>query len=173
MQIDEDTHLSLRGEPRVIGSVPLEKTYRRSLFHPISRPNRKNLAVHVSLSSIFTMSKSGPWEPLSRAASWKRCFLIFGNRILLPVPRQHICPIRKSLPPGRKAVCISEAGYMADGFCCQHPKMTKPTKNETPILSSKIPSRAGAFLPARREACMWELGKESARTTQRIPPPPP
>jgi len=82
-------------------------------------------------------------------------------------------PYQKSLPPGRKAVCISEAGYMADGFCCQHPKMTKPTKNETPILSSKIPSRAGAFLPARREACMWELGKESARTTQRIPPPPP
>jgi len=56
-------------------------------------------------------------------------------------------PYQKSLPPGRKAVCISEAGYMADGFCCQHPKMTKPTKNETPISPSKIPSITGAFLP--------------------------
>ena len=68
MQIDEDTHLSLHSEECVIGSVPLEKTYRRSLFADLTI-DRKNFAVHVSLSSIFTMSKSGPWEPLSRAAS--------------------------------------------------------------------------------------------------------
>jgi hypothetical protein len=43
-------------------------------------------------------------------------------------------PFQKSLPPGRKAVCISEAGYMADPFGCQHQKMTKPTKNEAPEL---------------------------------------
>ncbi len=45
-------------------------------------------------------------------------------------------PFQKSLPPGRKAVCISEAGYMADPFGCQHPKMTKLTKNETPVLEA-------------------------------------
>ena len=69
MQIDEDTHLSLRGEPRVIGSVPLRENVPSKSIRPNSRSDRKNLAVHVSLSSIFTMSKSGPWEPLSRAAS--------------------------------------------------------------------------------------------------------
>src|SRR4051812_23492285 len=103
------------------------------------------------------MSKSGPWEPLSRAASVEARLLIFGNRILLPVPRQHICPIRKSLPPGRKAVCISEAGYMADGFCCQHPKMTKPTKNETPVRPSKKPCGSGLFHPPRPAPQMWEV----------------
>jgi hypothetical protein len=80
-------------------------------------------------------------------------------------------PYQKSLPPGRKAVCISEAGYMADGFCCQHPKMTKPTKNETPISPSKIPSRAGTFSPSRPEPCMWEVGESSARRRRGIPRP--
>src|ERR1700749_3092583 len=69
MQIDEDTHLSLRGEPRVIGSVPLRENVPSKSVRPISRSDRRNLAVHVSLSSIFTMSKSGPREPLSRATS--------------------------------------------------------------------------------------------------------
>src|SRR3569833_4571085 len=69
MLIDEDTHLSLRSEERVIGSVPLRENVPSKSVCPISRSDRKNLAVHVSLSSIFTMSKSGPWEPLSRAAS--------------------------------------------------------------------------------------------------------
>ena len=54
-------------------------------------------------------------------------------------------PYQKSLPPGRKAVCISEAGYMADGFCCQHPKMTKPTKFKTAVPPLENPRRSGAF----------------------------
>jgi len=59
-------------------------------------------------------------------------------------------PYQKSLPPGRKAVCISEAGYMADGFCCQHPKMTKPTKSEIIGPAFKKPRRAGPFFPPRQ-----------------------
>src|SRR5690606_1671399 len=94
---DEDTHLSLRSEERVIGSVPLRNVPSKSV-RPISRSDRKNLAVHVSLSSIFTMSKSRPRDPLSRATSWKQGFLIFGNRRVLPVTRQRLCPILKTLP---------------------------------------------------------------------------
>ena len=91
MQIDEDTHLSLRSEERVIGSVPLRENVPSKSVRPISRSDRKNLAVHVSLSSIFTMSKSGPQEPLSRKASVKQELLNFGNRRVLPVARQHLC----------------------------------------------------------------------------------
>jgi hypothetical protein len=29
---------------------------------------------------------------------WKQCFLIFGNKRVLPVTRQHLCPFLKSLP---------------------------------------------------------------------------
>jgi hypothetical protein len=63
----------------VIGSVPLEKTYRRSLFADLTI-DRKNFAVHVSLSSIFTMSKSGPRVPLSRAASVEAELPNFGEQ---------------------------------------------------------------------------------------------
>ena len=59
--IDEDTHLSLHPEGCVIGSVPLKKRTVEvdyDLNPDRSGKVRKNLAVHVSLSSIFTISKS-------------------------------------------------------------------------------------------------------------------
>jgi hypothetical protein len=54
-------------------------------------------------------------------------------------------PYQKSPPPGRKAVCISEAGYMAGHLGCQHPKMTKPTKNEIGIWRFRKPPAQQAF----------------------------
>lgn len=68
-------------------------------------------------------------------------------------------PYQKSLPPGRKAVCISEAGYRADGFCCQHSKMTKLTKNETSVLALEKPRRAGGFAPTAPVTDMWDVLK--------------
>jgi hypothetical protein len=52
---------------------------------------------------------------------------------------------------------ISEAGYMADVFCCQHPKMTKPTKNGTPDFSLGKPRRGRGFRPAAPMPLMWEV----------------
>jgi len=86
----------------------------------------------------------------------KQGFLIFGNRTVLPVSRQHLCPILKTLGaatarPRRSAL----AGYMAGHLGCQHPKMTKPTKNEVPVRPPRKPRRNGRFRllhPVRR---MW------------------
>jgi hypothetical protein len=44
------------------------------------------------------------------------------------------------------------AGYMADHFGCQHPKMTKPTKIEAPILPAFEAFRSAGSRP-RRSAC--------------------
>jgi hypothetical protein len=38
----------------------LRKRAPIEVFCPVFQPDRKNLAVHVSLSSIFTISKSRP-----------------------------------------------------------------------------------------------------------------
>jgi len=128
--------------------IPLRENVPSKSIRSISRSNRKNLAVHVSLSSIFTMSKSGPREPLSRATSWKQSFLIFGNRILLPVTRQQLCPFRNSLDRrAARPFVISEAGYRADPFRCQHSKMTKPTKSEIVGRPLVNPRNSGAFSP--------------------------
>ena len=143
--LDEDTHLSLGLERPVIGSVPLRNVPSKSVC-PISRSDRKNLAVHVSLSSIFTMSKSGPREPLSRATSseaglpkfWGTgfCFRSPGS---IPALSENRC--RGAARPSasaRRVIC-------ADRFGCQHPKMTKPTKKKMPVEPPTKPRRRGAF----------------------------
>ena len=91
------------------------------------------------------MSKSGPWEPLSRAASVEAGLPNFWEQNFASGYPAAYLPFQKSPPPGRKAVCISEAGYMADLLGCQHPKMTKPTKNKTAGLGPQKPRRLWAF----------------------------
>ena len=148
--LDEDTHLSLNPEGSVIGSVPLRNVPSKSV-RSISRSNRKNLAVHVSLSSIFTMSKSGPREPLSRATSTEAELPNFweqeGSSGLpaAPLPYPEIAGAAAARPR-RSAL----AGYMADLFGCQQRKMTKPTKIGRPFSTRRRARSAGIFSAHRR-----------------------
>jgi hypothetical protein len=82
-------------------------------------------------------------------------------------------PYQKSLSPGRKAVCISEAGYMAGSFACQHPKMTKPTKFKIVRSVIRKARRAGCFRQPRQRGRMWgavENLQEHDRTKPRHRP---
>jgi len=98
--IDEDTHLSRRGEPRVIGSVPLLETCtHRSLLRPCrncfrvgpQEPRRPRFSFfHLHAVKELTSGPAGGRRP------WKPGFLILGNSMVLPVARQHTCPFRKS-----------------------------------------------------------------------------
>ena len=63
------THIHQTRRTALASSMYLLENVPSKSVCPISRSDRKNLAVHVSLSSIFTMSKSGPRVPLSRATS--------------------------------------------------------------------------------------------------------
>src|SRR6185312_12121963 len=144
MQIDEDTHLSLRSEERVIGSVPLRKTYRRSLFvRSHDRTARTSPSTFPFLPSS-QCQRADPGSPCEGSVGRKQGFLKFGNRREPPVARQHLCLILKTpyaaaAGPRRSAL----AGYMAGPFGCQQQKMTKPTKNDRRYLLVLQPSRAG------------------------------
>ena len=141
------THLTPTTRSSCEWYVPLEKTYRRSLYVQSHDQTARTSPSTFPFLPSSQFQRADPGCLFRGRRQWKQGFLIFGNRILLPVTRQHICPIRNSLPPGRKAVCISEAGYMADHFCCQHPKMTKPTKIKSGRISLRKPPAQWAFWP--------------------------
>jgi hypothetical protein len=130
--IDEDTHLSLHPEGCVIGSVPL-----------------RNVHPSKSIKTTPDLHPAGPQEPRRPRFSFFHLHNVkeltsgprlgvdvleaelphFENTRLLPVTRQHLCPFLISAifaaPQSRSASAM--AVYMAGLFCCQHPKMTKPT----------------------------------------------
>ena len=74
------------------------------------------------------------------------------RRFRLPGSTSALSEIAAAGPqsPRRSAL----AGYMADPFGCQHRKMTKPTKNDAPVLSTPDPRQSGSFeLPHRPRTC--------------------
>ena len=139
------THIHLTRRTALFGSMYLKKTYRRSLYVQSHDQTARTSPSTFPFLPSSQFQRADPGNLLRGRRQWKPGFRIFGNRILPPVTRQHICPIRKSLPPGRKAVCISEAGYRADHFCCQHSKMTKPTKIKTGLRHLRKPPAKLAF----------------------------
>ena len=166
MQIDEDTHLSLRSEERVIGSVPLRENVPSKSVCPISRSDRKNLAVHVSLSSIFTMSKSRPWEPLSRAASLEAALPNFWEQESSSGCPAAPLPFPEFAAAGRKAVVISEAGYMRGPFLVSTPENDKTDKKRNAGIAALKPAARLGFRPTAPTRLMWEAGKNFQETGQ-------
>ncbi len=174
MQIDEDTHLSLRARrPAVIGSVPLEKTYRRSLFvRSHDRTARTSPSTFPFLPSS-QCQRADPGILLRGQRRWKQSFLIFGNRRVAsgcpaaPLPYPEITAAAAARPR-RSAL----AGYMAGPFGCQHPKMTKPTKIERVHFCPGNTRRAfGPLSPP--VAKRWEAARPLQGRRHRNRPPSP
>ena len=122
-------------------------------FRPISRSDRKNLAVHVSLSSIFTMSKSGPRDPLSGGRrQWKQSFLILGNRTLLPVTRQQSALSEYRCSRAAEAVCISDGRVIWLGVSVlstpEHDKTDENLRTKFRLFLSEMPRRCRRFVGA-------------------------
>src|SRR6185437_14395307 len=128
MQIDEDTHLSLRSEERVIGSVPLRKTYRRSLS---VQSHDRTARTSPSTFPFLPSSQFQRADPLGRVAKtsveaglpnfWEQEVLsgLTGSTPALSGFRY--------VAARRRRLHQRWAGYMADLLACQHPKMTKST----------------------------------------------
>ena len=82
--------------------TPIESL--RLILRLPQEPNRKNLAVHVSLSSIFTMSKSGPKGFRKPQSSMKASrFQISSNQTNRPgwLPSRSICFCSKTPAVGQ------------------------------------------------------------------------
>jgi hypothetical protein len=128
MQIDEDTHLSLRTEVRVIGSVPLEKTYRRSLS---VQSHDQTARTSPSTFPFLPSSQCQRADPLGRVAKtsveaelpnfWEQEVLSG-----LPGSTSALSGFR-FVAARRRRLHQRWAGYMAGHLGCQHPKMTKST----------------------------------------------
>ena len=149
MQIDEDTHPAntLR---RAAGSSILEKrTVEVCLF---ARSHDRTARTSPSTFPFLPSSqcqRADPGSLFRGQRQWKPGFLIFGNRKVLPVARQHLChSLNSPSTSAPQRFVISEAGYRGGRFCCQHPKMTKPTKSDGPVLALSKLKRAGGFCPA-------------------------
>lgn len=83
---------------------------------------RKDLAVHVSLSSIFTISKSRPL-PLGGDVAGSLRFRNLRNSSLLPVTRQQTLPFQRTTNRGSatRSTSSASAGCIRDDNVCQHP----------------------------------------------------
>jgi hypothetical protein len=118
LHIDEDTQLSLR---KLLYAVTVYVPLRN--VHPIEvclvdqskGPIRKDLAVHVSLSSIFTLSKNRPQVP--RGKRRRR------TKTLAGLPGSKVCPFYDFAEQwGPQSPTSSAlAGYMIVTNDCQHP----------------------------------------------------
>jgi len=110
-----------------LGSVPQKRApIEVCQLPPGSLPAsvRKNLAVHVSLSSIFTMSKSRPHSPpkgndvVGEQGLQEFC----SKQSLCPANRQHLCPVRIVVSGSALGTCVvNERGYRGPDFPRQHP----------------------------------------------------
>jgi hypothetical protein len=89
----------------------------------------------------------------------KHELLNFGNRRVLPVARQHLCPFLNSLPAGRKAVVFSEAGYMRGPFLVSTPENDKTDKKQAAGSPLSKPPAIKAFRPASPVDGMWDAVK--------------
>jgi len=132
--LDEDTHLSLRSEDRVIGSVPLEKTYRRCCRFDLHRicirfspqePRRPRFPF-FQIHNVKELT-SGPASGSTSVEavlpdSW-------GTRgpFRFPGSTSALSRFPPSQPRRSASRFQAMAVYMAGSFCCQHPKMTKST----------------------------------------------
>ena len=94
-----------------------EKTYRRKSSSNSHEPDRKNLAVHVSLSSIFTMTRNRPRSAASKEPEAPN----FGGQFLLRLPGSRSA--LSGLPPRRavSAVVSDRPGSSRVPPSCQHP----------------------------------------------------
>lgn len=136
---------------RVFGVYLLEKTYRRSLFvQSHDRTARTSPSTFPFLPSS-QCQRADPGYLFRERRHGSSRFLIFGNRMFTSgCPAAHL-PFQRSSPPRPAGPFVSnEAGYRGGRFCCQHPKMTKPTKSEIIGPAFKKPRRAGPFFPPRQ-----------------------
>ena len=148
-KIDEDTHPAntLR---RAVGSSILEKRTVEVYF------------VQSHDQTARTSPSTFPFLPSSQCQRAdlgslfrgrrrrKQSFLNFGNKTLLPVARQQLCPFRNRHRRAARPFVSNEAGYRGGRFCCQHPKMTKPTKFKTIGSARRKHRRAGLLRPPRQ-----------------------
>ena len=131
--LDEDTHLSLRSEERVIGSVPLRENVPSSVvltytgfasgFDP-QEPRRPRFPF-FHLHNVKELTPG----PGSGRRRWKQSLPEFRDTGPFPVARQHLCPFEISALATAPQAARSEAMavYMAGSFACQHPNTTKST----------------------------------------------
>jgi len=95
-QIDEDTHLT--NEPKSIGNGMYLLRNVPSIVSccPVFQPDRKNLAVHVSLSSnLHNVKDLTPFAALAGGVAGSTSFRIPENKNPSPVARQQVCPFSK------------------------------------------------------------------------------
>jgi hypothetical protein len=121
------THTTPNAPKRVQMVYVPQETYRRSLFRPHRTlgpgGSRKNLAVHVSLSSNLHNVKELTPIPLARQASVEGEPSEFSrNKIYHPVARQQSCPFRfrQQWEPLVLGV-VNVAGCRPGPRTCQHP----------------------------------------------------
>jgi hypothetical protein len=120
---------------------------------PISRSDRKNLAVHVSLSSIFTMSKSGPWEPLSRAASVEAVLPNFWEQNFASGHPAAYLPYQKFAAAGPQGRLHQRGGLYGRPFLVSTPENDKTDKKRNRYsASSETPGALGFFAPSTGDA---------------------
>ena len=146
------THiLPTRSEEQLAVSILEKRTVEVCLF---ARSHDRTARTSPSTFPFLPSSqcqRADPGSLFRGQRQWKPGFLIFGNRMFTSgCPAAHL-PFQRSSPPRPAGPFVSnEAGYRGGRFCCQHPKMTKPTKSEITGPAFKKPRRAGPFLPPRQ-----------------------
>jgi hypothetical protein len=134
---------------------------------------RKNFAVHVSLSSIFTMSKSRPRVPSQGSTSVEAELPNFADKTLTPVSRQHLCPFEISAPqpsPAGRDRSKAMAVYMAGSFGCQHPSMTKSTFSRNADFDTRMPPVLAAIYSTSADRESRRVGARATLGTDRGKP---
>ena len=141
---------------KVIGSVPLRNVApSKSLIsllpiHQIGFGSQEPRRPRFSFFHLHNVKEQTP-EPGGTRRRWKHRLPNFGNRRVLPVARQHLCPFlilaETAAPQG--VPHQRWAGYMADLLRCQHPKMTKPTFSSVGPIRGHFPGPQRCRSPVR------------------------